>query len=271
MSYGEGYTYLPVTSMSSGSEQEVLPDVSCMTVQIVNIGMIGRPDSKKWVLVDAGMPGSANTIISAAEHRFGTDCPPQAIILTHGHFDHVGAIIELVEHWGVQVYAHPFEMPYLTGERHYAPPDPSVDGGLVAKMSGLFPSAPIQLGEHIEELESDGLLSMLPDWRWIHTPGHTPGHISLFRDEDRTLIAGDAFVTVKQESVYKVFVQEQEVSGPPKYFTSDWTAARRSAEALAKLNPAVVVAGHGQPMSGEELKAGLRRLVEDFNEIAAPN
>ena len=40
----------------------------------------------------------------------------------------------------------------------------------------------------------------MPGWRWVHTPGHTAGHVSLFRDADRTLIAGDAFVTTKQES-----------------------------------------------------------------------
>ncbi|MMZ60526.1 putative metallo-hydrolase YflN [compost metagenome] len=270
MSYGEDYSYLPMTSFSSGAEYEVLPDVNCLTVQIVNVCMIGLPDSGKWVLVDAGMPHSADMIISTAEKRFGPDCAPQGILLTHGHFDHVGGIIELIEHWGVKVYAHPLEMPYLTGERHYVPPDPSVDGGLIAKMSGLFPNAPIQLGEHIKPLAEDGSIPYLPDWRWIHTPGHTPGHISLFRDKDRTLVAGDAFVTVKQESVYKVLVQEQEISGPPKYFTSDWSAAYRSAEALSKLNPAVAVTGHGQPMRGEVLETGLRELIENFDEIAAP-
>ena len=50
---------------------------------------------------------------------------------------------------------------------------------------------------------------------------HTPGHISLFREKDRTLIAGDAFVTVKQEYLYKVITQEQEISGPPRYLTTD--------------------------------------------------
>lgn len=65
----------------------------------------------------------------------------------------------------------------------------------------------------------------MPGFRWIHTPGHTLGHISLFRDEDRALIVGDAFVTVKQESLYKVLIQKKEISGPPRYFTTDWLAA----------------------------------------------
>jgi hypothetical protein len=39
----------------------------------------------------------------------------------------------------------------------------------------------------------------MPGWRWMHTPGHTEGHVCLFRNSDRTLIAGDAFTTTKQE------------------------------------------------------------------------
>ncbi|OLO27054.1 hypothetical protein BTR23_21210 [Alkalihalophilus pseudofirmus] len=60
---------------------------------------------------------------------------------------------------------------------------------------------------------------MMEAFRWIHSPGHTPGHVSLFRDADRTLIVGDAFVTIKQESLYSVITQEQQISGPPRYFT----------------------------------------------------
>ena len=74
------------------------------------------------------MPGSANSIIAAAEKRFGPDSKPKAIILTHGHFDHVGAIIELVEHYDVPVFAHELEMPFLTGQQPYSPPDPTVEG-----------------------------------------------------------------------------------------------------------------------------------------------
>jgi len=268
--YGDDYRFLPLASIQSGHSVEVAADLLCCTVQIVNIGFIGLPGTEDWILVDAGMPKSADSIVAAAAARFGSSVKPKGIVLTHGHFDHVGAILELLQHWNVPVYAHELEFPYLTGRQGYPPPDATVEGGLVAKMSFMFPNEPVNLGSALKPLPSDGTIPVLPDWRWVHTPGHTPGHISLFRDSDRALIAGDAFVTVKQESVYKVFVQEPEISGPPKYFTTDWSAARRSVETLAKMDPQVAIAGHGRPMKGEALRTGLNKLAESFDDLAVP-
>ena len=134
MQYGEDYHYIPVTSLLSLVGKNVLPDLYCYTIQVVNVVFIGDPlKDEGWVLVDAGMPKSANAIIEEAERRYGKNEKPQAILLTHGHFDHVGAIIELVEYWEVPVYAHTDEIPYLTDQKHYPKPDSSVGGGLVAR------------------------------------------------------------------------------------------------------------------------------------------
>lgn len=270
LSYGSDYHYLPLTSVHSRQGEEVAPDLFYYTIQIVNICLAGNPNGGEWVLIDAGMPNSADAIVAAAEQRFGPNRPPRAIVLTHGHFDHVGAVVDLVKHWNVPVYAHEAELPFLTGRQAYLPPDPSVDGGLVAKMSFWFPNEPITLGSRVEKLPDDHRLPFLPDWRWVHTPGHTPGHVSLFRESDRSLIAGDAFTTVKQESVYKVITQDQQISGPPKYFTTDWAAARDSVAKLEALKPSAAVTGHGLPMKGEELAKSLQRLVWDFDQIAIP-
>lgn len=271
ISYGSDYKYIPATSIGSGIGIEVLPDVFCHTVQIVNICLVGHPNSKEFVLVDAGMPESADHIIPVTEERFGADQRPQAIILTHGHFDHVGAIIELIKYWNIPVFAYELELPYLTGEKSYPKPDPTVEGGLIAKLSPLFPNEPINLGPNIEILPTDGSVPFMSGFRWIHTPGHTPGHISLFREGDRTLIAGDTFVTVKQEFLYKVLTQEQEISGPPRYFTPDWEKAFDSVKKLEAIRPSVAVTGHGLPMAGELLSESLRKLVTEFDRIALPD
>lgn len=271
MNYGSDYKYIPTTSITSGTGIAVLPDLYNYTVQIVNIQLVGEPGSNNFVLIDAGMPNSAHKIIDVVENRFGTSNPPKAIILTHGHFDHVGAIIELVKYWDIPVYAHELEMPYLTGQKEYPEPDSTVEGGLIAKISPYFPNEPIDLGSHIDVLPPDGEVPYLSNFEWIHTPGHAPGHISLFRENDRALIAGDAFTTVKQDSLYKVMTQEQEINGPPRYLTTDWKAAKKSVGKLAALRPSVAVTGHGLPMSGELLSDSLQKLVIEFDEIAKPD
>ncbi|WP_316568761.1 MBL fold metallo-hydrolase [Neobacillus sp. YIM B06451] len=271
MNYGSDYKFIPATSIGNGMGIQILPDLFCYTIQIVNILLVGNPETGDFVLVDAGMPESADEIISATEERFGANSRPKAIILTHGHFDHVGGIIELVNQWDVPVYAHQLEMPFLTGQKSYPDPDPTVEGGMVAKMSPLFPTEPIDLGNNVQTLPDDGTVPHMPGFKWIHTPGHTPGHVSLFREKDRALIAGDAFVMVKQEYLYKVFTQEQEISGPPRYLTTDWRAAKESVIKLDALNPSVAVTGHGLPMSGELLTSSLKKLVNEFDQIAVPD
>ncbi|MCX7569294.1 MBL fold metallo-hydrolase [Tumebacillus sp. DT12] len=247
----------------------VLRDVLCLRTAIVNVVFVGEPGSDDYVLVDAGVRGYAGKIIEAAEERYGQR-PPKAILLTHGHFDHVGALHELLEKWQVPVYAHALEMPYLTGKMAYPEPDPTVGGGLVAMMSPMFPNDPIDLGERVRALPTDGSIPVLPGWQSIHTPGHTQGHISLFRESDRTMISGDAFITTKQESVWHVLTQEQEIHGPPMYFTPDWEAAWNSVKKLERLKPRVVVTGHGLPMQGEELAQGLSKLAREFDTMAIP-
>jgi len=245
----------------------VTDDVAALQDLIVNVIFYGTPGGP-WVLVDAGMPYTALPKIRlAAERRFGPGNRPQAIILTHGHFDHVGALPMLADEWDVPIYAHPLEMPYLTGQSPYPPPDPTVGGGMMARLSMLYPRGPYDFGRRMKELPADGSVPGMQGWRWVHTPGHTPGHVSLFRDADATLIAGDAFVTTKQESAMAAMTQAVPlVHRPPAYYTPDWVSAYESVRRLLDLHPAVAITGHGLPMRGAELEDGLRRLVDNFRQ-----
>ena len=248
---------------------QVAPDLTRLRFLFVNLYFFGRPDS--WVLIDAGLQGCKGEVIETAEALFGPGKPPEAIILTHAHFDHIGAFPEIFATWDVPVYAHTSELPFITGRADYPPPDPSVGKGAMALMSFAYPSKGIDLGGRALPLPQDGSVPFMPGWRWIHTPGHTPGHVALFRDADRCLIAGDAFVTTKQESLYAVMTQDARVQGPPAYFTPDWNAARASVERLAGLRPEIAATGHGPPIRGAELAQGLERLVANFDEIALPD
>lgn len=243
----------------------VAPGVWRMKEIFVNLYLIQNRDGTDWVLVDTGLKNTASKIKQIATELFGSrGSKPKAIIMTHGHFDHRGSLLELADYWGVPIYCHHMERPYLTDKASYPPPDPSVGGGLMALMSFAYPRKPINVGTYLRELPEDGSIAELDDWRWIHTPGHTPGHISLFREKDGVLIAGDAFVTTMQESALAVITQKKYVCGPPKYFTPDWGAAARSVRALAALEPNVVATGHGRAMYNDEARKELHKLTREF-------
>ena len=248
------------SSRNARRSEYVADDVAYLTIGFVNVYFIGGPGSP-WVLVDTGLPRTAAWTMQAAAELFGT--PPECIILTHGHVDHVGAADELSRAWRVPVYAHRLEMPYLKGRSDYPPRDSSM-GGAIAHMARALPVAGVNLGRRVRVLPDDGTVPNLPDWRWIHTPGHTAGHISLFRDSDRVLIAGDALATMDLDSWTAIAGEIAQLDRPAAPFTTDWEAAHESVRDILALKPKVIAAGHGVPVFGPGVEPALRTLVTDF-------
>jgi glyoxylase-like metal-dependent hydrolase (beta-lactamase superfamily II) len=249
---------------------EVADGVWGMKDIFVNFYMVSNPTDNSWVLIDAGLKSSATKIKKMAFEIFGEGAKPFCIILTHAHFDHVGSLKKLAEEWNVPVYAHYLEMPYLTGKSSYPPPDPTVGGGIMPLMSFAFPINPINLWNRLSVLNEDGNLPGLPEWKYLHTPGHAPGHISLYREKDGVLIAGDAFITTDQQSALSILFQTKKLMGPPKYFTYDWELAKQSVKELMELEPEIVATGHGKPMRGTEMRKSLHNLFNNFNDKSVP-
>jgi glyoxylase-like metal-dependent hydrolase (beta-lactamase superfamily II) len=248
----------------------IAPGLIGLRIAFVNVFAVTNPGGT-WTLIDAALPFSASHIKSWAEKNLTS--PPNAIVLTHGHFDHVSAAHELAGEWNIPVFAHQLEFPYLMGEKEYPAPNWKAGGGAMSLLSPTLPKGPVDLRRHLAALPGEGSeLSQMPGWKIIHTPGHTPGHVSFFREEDRTLLVGDAFCTTKAESFFEAaLAQHTELHGPPSYFTSDWAAAKLSVRKLAALSPAVAAPGHGKPLGGPDVAFALRQLAEDFNRIAIPD
>jgi glyoxylase-like metal-dependent hydrolase (beta-lactamase superfamily II) len=259
--------YTPVRvipGIRSGRPEELTPEVGFVHTTFVNFYLLDNA-SGGWVLVDTGLPGYGWRVRSGAKARYGPGSRPEAIVLTHGHWDHAGAALELSHYWQVPIYAHRLELPFLTGKSDYPPKDPTV-GGALGFLARFMPSTGYDFGDRIHPLPADGSVPGLPGWHWFHTPGHTSGHVSLFRDADRVLIAGDALATVNQDSAVEIlFRQTRRFCRAPAPFTVDWNAAYNSVQFLASLKPTVVAAGHGQPIADGDTARNLAIFASRFN------
>lgn len=241
--------------------ERIAPDVGWQPISFVNAYFIGHSGGP-WVLVDSGLPGREDQIFQAAAARFGAGSRPEAIYLTHGHFDHAGGARQLAEKWEVPIFVHRMELPYLTGRSDYPPPDPTI-GGAIAFLSRFMPYRARDLGGHVCELPA-GELEGLPDWEWIATPGHSPGHVSFFRRSDRLLLAGDAFATMDMDSWFGLGSGKKKLARAGAPFNMDWDATEQSVKKLAELRPNVAGCGHGIPMRDLELPDRLQRFADRF-------
>ncbi len=208
-----------------------------------------------------GFPGYAGQIIEAANARFGSNARPDAIVLTHGHFDHAGCALDLAEEWDVPIYAHRLELPYLSGRSQYPPPDPTI-GGAIAFLCRFVPTRARDFGSRLHELPNE--LTAMQGWEFVSTPGHSPGHVCFFRSSDRILICGDALATVNMDSWTGLISRKQELATAGAPFTYDWKAARASLKKLASLRPNVVACSHGIPMQNADLATAMEEFAERF-------
>ncbi len=242
--------------------EEIAAGVGYLPVSIANVYFVGRP-GEPWSLVDSSVPGKSAAIRKAAEQRYGT-ARPEAILLTHGHYDHAGSAAELADYWGVPIFAHRLELPYLTGRSGYPPPDVTAPGFMsFASRFFMNRAGGLDLGNRIYPIK-DSELPGMPGWECFHTPGHAPGHVVFFRRSDATLLAGDAITTVNLDSLIAILAKTQRVCRPPTPMTFDWKAARESVRLVASLKPFTIAGGHGVPMIGMHATQELTSLAREF-------
>ena len=271
---------------SASQPQEIAPNVYYIEVGtgIMRSNVYFVRSGSSWVLIDTGTAKCDHEIQQAAESLFGVNTRPSAILLTHNHPDHAGSAPALTRRWNCLVYMHPEELPlitmdasnYLTTVKKYANP---LDIWVLLPLLRIMPKRAREsmlpessFKQLVRTFDPGTGVPGLPDWKWIHTPGHTAGHVSFFRPGDRVLITGDAVVNVHLNSLWSFLLwgfgrNEQRLSGPPWYTTWSWRAAKTSVASLARLEPNVLACGHGLPISGSSTAPTLRTFAAHFNHL----
>ncbi|NBC30494.1 MAG: MBL fold metallo-hydrolase [Spirochaetes bacterium] len=204
---------------------------------VVNAFLIAPPGSGKDItVVDTGMPGSADAILSAVTEIGRKPEDVGRILLTHLHYDHTGSAAELGNRIGVPMLAHPMDAAALRegmGSRPFTPA-PRVWARLMAGSMRAIPptSTPIAVDREVHDGET---LVEAADARVIHVPGHAAGQIALLLAEDGgVLIAADAATN---------FIR---LDYPPIF--EDIDVGRASLRRLADERFERVCFGHGRPI-----------------------
>src|SRR5215212_2404882 len=201
-------------------------------------------------LVDAGLPGQAEAIGAAlVEAGIGVR-DLRRIIFTHQDLDHVGSGADLVRQSGARVLAHPADAPYIDGNLRPLKPSPEMLEQRPQMRETLERLEPIGVDEHLEDGDR---LDLAGGTRVIFTPGHTPGHLSLYLEQPKILVAGDALTA-----------EGGHLNGPNPPLTLDVRAAVRSVRRLAELDVETIVCYHGGVV-GEDANGQLRRVVQEVS------
>ena len=201
-------------------------------------------------LVDAGLPGQAEVIGAAlAEAGIGVR-DLRRIIFTHQDLDHVGSGAALVRQSGARVLAHSADAPHIDGSLRLLKPSPEMLEQRPQMREVLERLEPVGVDEHLEDGER---LDIAGGIRVIFTPGHTPGHLSLYLERSKVLIAGDA-----------LRAERGSLNGPNPSMTLDMRAALQSLRTLADLDIDTIVCYHGGVVS-EDANGQLRRVIKEVS------
>ena len=195
-------------------------------------------------LVDAGLPDQMEAI-SAALVEAGIGVRDlRRIIFTHQDLDHVGSGAALVRQSGARVLAHPADAPYIEGSLKPLKPSPEMLQQRPQVRKVLERLEPVRIDEYVENgtrLDLAGGIKVIS----------TPGHISLYLERSKVLIAGDALTS-----------ERGSLNGPNPSMTLEMRTALQSIRRLADLEVDTIVCYHGGVVS-EDANGQLRRVIQE--------
>jgi glyoxylase-like metal-dependent hydrolase (beta-lactamase superfamily II) len=201
-------------------------------------------------LVDAGLPDQIEAISAAlVEAGIGVG-DLRRIIFTHQDLDHVGSGAALVRQSDATVLAHPADSPHIEGSIRPLKFTPEMLEQRPQMREVLERLEPVGVDEHLEDGDR---LDLAGGTRVIFTPGHTPGHLSLYLERPKVLVAGDALTA-----------EGGHLNDPNPPFTLDVGEAARSVRRLADLEIDTIVCYHGGVVS-EDANGQLRRVIQEVS------
>lgn len=200
---------------------------------------------RRLTLIDTGFRGRSAHILKEIQRLGYSPTDIANIIITHHHADHTGSLAVLKEVTGAKVFAHAADAAYIDGRlAQPGPVRPEWLGETLAPLHKLWETVPVAVDIMIGD---DDELPILTGIKILHTPGHTPGSISLYLPGEGLLIVGDVL-----SNTYGLTL-------PSKAFTVDMTREVKSIKRLASLEFDMVCFGHGLP-----IKRKARQIIVDF-------
>lgn len=204
------------------------------------------------VQFDAGSRSMTKAARAAAQQLGGVN----RVVLGHAHADHRGTAGEM----GAPVLCHPDEVADAESDASITP-YMDLSQLPVAPVRWIYPlllrrwdGGAVRIDGTVEEGDE------VAGFRVLHFPGHAPGLIGLWRESDRVALVSDVVYLVDSARLRPL--PEGEASVPHPAWAWDHAKAKQSVRRLAALDPAVVGAGHGEPLRGESLRATLERAAE---------
>ncbi|WP_407480657.1 MBL fold metallo-hydrolase [Elizabethkingia meningoseptica] len=188
------------------------------------------------VLVDSGIRSSYNTIKKTLQKM-----PVYQHVLTHAHPDHQGCSDQICAEFEIPLLCHADEV-FRTETGMVTTDYPTPQHWLAKLQQKYWAGQGHKVDRTIVENDRIG------NFQVIETPGHSAGHISLFRERDGVLIIGDVVTNMN------LLTTAVGLRLPPNMFTSDRQCNIKSLQKLAKLNPAIICFGHGPIMQNKDRK-----------------